>query len=210
MTTWRWLARTDQGEARLLSPPHEMICKFQPVAPSDFKKTEEERAASSGTARKAVWYQLDLRPRLSPESRVNIVSFATVSFVCFKAHAMEPHVLHANWPLSFISQLWSMAASVAARHAKMLLCYQAVVTIPQAGVGCMPTRTAWTTHPSSGGTSSPLWGSLFSHLRWAAFCNIWVLGPCLGLHFHQEIWSKHTWLSQKLISSTHHRPGSCL
>ena len=54
MMTWRSLARTEQGEACLLSPPHEMICKFQPVAPSDFKMTEEERAASGGTARKAV------------------------------------------------------------------------------------------------------------------------------------------------------------
>ena len=53
MMPWRSLARTEQGEACLLSPPHEMICKFQPVAPSDFK-IEEARAASGGTARKAV------------------------------------------------------------------------------------------------------------------------------------------------------------
>lgn len=54
MITWRSLARTDEGKACLLSLPYEMICKFQPIAPSDFKKTEEERVASGGTARKAV------------------------------------------------------------------------------------------------------------------------------------------------------------
>ena len=54
MITWRSLARTDQSETLFLSPPHEMICKFQPAVPSDFKKTEEERAVSGGTVRKAV------------------------------------------------------------------------------------------------------------------------------------------------------------